>query len=113
MLKNPYHYEKPISWKLRKSDDENVFEIRVPKRRRDHQLFVVRAVGKNNHENSNSSSSGINLFISFLLFGKLILIYVVLIYLFAAVNSLIFKCWKMGKICVVFDVVCSVKLTVE
>lgn len=58
MLKNPYHYEKPISWKLRKSDDENVLEIRVPKRRRDHQLFVVRAVGKNNHENSNSSSSG-------------------------------------------------------
>lgn len=61
VLKNSYHHENPISWKLGKSsffqfEDEKVLEIRVRNWRRDHQSYVVRA--KKNHENSGSSSSG-------------------------------------------------------
>ncbi|KAA8528008.1 hypothetical protein F0562_035123 [Nyssa sinensis] len=56
--------EKRISWNLRKMgsfrvNDGRAFEIMFLKRNVSrYQSFVVRAMGKKNHKNSNSSSSG-------------------------------------------------------
>uniref|UniRef100_A0A5B7A933 Uncharacterized protein n=1 Tax=Davidia involucrata TaxID=16924 RepID=A0A5B7A933_DAVIN len=55
--------EKPISWNLRKMcsfriEDGRFFEFKALKRNvSGYQSFVVRAMGKKNHENSNSNSS--------------------------------------------------------
>ncbi|CAK9148971.1 unnamed protein product [Ilex paraguariensis] len=60
--------EKPIFWNLRKMgyfrvEDGRAFEMKDLKRKASsssvYQSFVVKAMGKKNHENSNSPSSSV------------------------------------------------------